>query len=382
MTEHRYHPHAEGWVLICRGDLILAIAPSEGPERIGVLWPLIRDGASAATLLDELTRGGISAAPGFALVDDAAGSRRVLVRGAVRAEVAGAAEVVDGTGATAWVEKTVLAAETVRFLTGKGTSVGALWPVQAGVVRADVWEVGEQVTAEVPLRPARVVIEDRSDPEPKPEPRVVGEQTRLSQTISAIENTEVAPSDDEHPGTSAPADSDYDHLFGMTVVRKVEDAAVREAEAEASAPLDERTKVATDLAARRALRRAAKAAADAAPVAAGPRHWLELSTGGREPLDGAVIVGRAPAASRVSGGNIPRLVTMNTPNQDISRTHVQIAIEGGTVVVTDLHSSNGTFVALPGRAPQKLRAGEPTPVVVDSVIDLGDGATLTVRVES
>jgi pSer/pThr/pTyr-binding forkhead associated (FHA) protein len=72
---------------------------------------------------------------------------------------------------------------------------------------------------------------------------------------------------------------------------------------------------------------------------------------------------------------------MNTPNQDISRTHAQIAFEGGTVVVTDLHSSNGTFVAVPGRSPQKLRAGEPTPVVVDTVIDLGDGATLTVRVD-
>src|SRR5690606_29858142 len=115
---------------------------------------------------------------------------------------------------------------------------------------------------------------------------------------------------------------------------------------------------------------------------AGPRHWLELSTGGREELEGAVIVGRAPSATRVSAGNIPRLVTMNTPNQDISRTHAQIALEGETVVVTDLHSSNGTFVIVPGRPPQKLRAGEPTPVVVGTVIDLGDGATLTVRADS
>jgi pSer/pThr/pTyr-binding forkhead associated (FHA) protein len=69
---------------------------------------------------------------------------------------------------------------------------------------------------------------------------------------------------------------------------------------------------------------------------------------------------------------------MNTPNQDISRTHAQITAEGGTVVVTDLHSSNGTLVTLPGKPAQKLRPGEPSAVIVGTIIDLGDGATLTV----
>lgn len=378
MTERRYHPQADGWILMCRADLVLAVDPLSGPERVDSLWSLVHGGAVAATLLDELTRGGISAAPGFALVDEASGSRRLLVRGAVRVEVAGSAEVIDGAEATAWVEKVVPGSEAIRFHLASGAAEGRLWPILAGVVHADVWEVIDPAAEPKP--------EPKPKPQPnaKPEPQVVSEQTRLSQTISAIEKTEGAPSDAERAGGAATADSDYDHLFGMTVVRKVEDAAVREAEAEAeaSAPLEDRTKVATDLAERRALRRAAKAAGVAAAPAEAPRHWLELSTGGREALDGVVIVGRAPTASRVLGGNIPRLVTMNTPNQDISRTHAQIAIEGGTVLVTDLHSSNGTFVTLPGRTPQKLRAGEPTPVVVDTVIDLGDGATLTVRVES
>jgi pSer/pThr/pTyr-binding forkhead associated (FHA) protein len=70
---------------------------------------------------------------------------------------------------------------------------------------------------------------------------------------------------------------------------------------------------------------------------------------------------------------------MNTPNQDISRTHVQVALEGGTVVVIDLHSSNGTLVTLPDRPAVMLRPGEPTAVITGTIIDLGDGATLTVR---
>ena len=47
---------------------------------------------------------------------------------------------------------------------------------------------------------------------------------------------------------------------------------------------------------------------------------------------------------------------VGTADQDISRTHARVALEGGTVVVTDLHSRNGTLVALPGKEPQKLRA--------------------------
>ena len=83
--------------------------------------------------------------------------------------------------------------------------------------------------------------------------------------------------------------------------------------------------------------------------------------------------------SKISGGQIPRMLTVGTPDQDISRNHVQVSIEGGTVVVTDLHSRNGTMVELPGKSPQKLRAGEPTSVIVGTVIDLGSGVTLTVE---
>jgi len=142
--------------------------------------------------------------------------------------------------------------------------------------------------------------------------------------------------------------------------------------------IEDRTVVASDLAQLRAKRRASRGrpAADAAPA---PAFFVELSTGGREPLDQPLVIGRAPSAAALAGDRIPRLITMTTPNQDISRTHAQIAVEGGTVVVTDLNSRNGTIVTLPGRAAQKLREGETTPVMPGTVIDLGDGATLTVR---
>ena len=89
-------------------------------------------------------------------------------------------------------------------------------------------------------------------------------------------------------------------------------------------------------------------------------------------------LGRAPSVSQVSGGRIPRLITIGAGDPDISRNHVRVAVEGDTVVVTDLHSRNGTHVVAPGKPPVKLRAGEPTPVLAGTVVDLGGGWTLQV----
>lgn len=116
-----------------------------------------------------------------------------------------------------------------------------------------------------------------------------------------------------------------------------------------------------------------------APAAAIPREAvpaLEQPDGSRTPLDGAVFVGRAPTAPADAAPS--RLVRLEGDG-DISRTHARVDVEGGTVLVTDLESRNGTVVRIPGRAPQKLRAGEPTPVLVGTVIDFGGGLELTVR---
>ncbi|TFB92682.1 FHA domain-containing protein [Cryobacterium sp. HLT2-28] len=72
------------------------------------------------------------------------------------------------------------------------------------------------------------------------------------------------------------------------------------------------------------------------------------------------------------------MVSLGGADQDISRNHVRITVEGETVVVTDLHSRNGTVIVLPGKPPQKLRGGESTSVIVGTVVDLGGGVTLSV----
>jgi hypothetical protein len=97
-------------------------------------------------------------------------------------------------------------------------------------------------------------------------------------------------------------------------------------------------------------------------------------------LDRALLLGRAPSEQR-STVPLPRLVTLASPAQDISRTHLQIVPENWQVVVTDLNSTNGTFVADPGPGGNRglLPPGQPTPVPIGAVLELGEGVTLTIE---
>jgi len=141
---------------------------------------------------------------------------------------------------------------------------------------------------------------------------------------------------------------------------------------------DGHTVLTSDIAALRARRKPTSGGAASPTGDAAPLVSLVLADGTREPLSQPILVGRAPSVSQVSGGKMPKLITVGGPDQDISRTHVRFVLEGGTVVVTDLHSRNGTMIAMPGKDAQKLRAGEPTSVIVGTVVDLGGGVTFTI----
>lgn len=106
---------------------------------------------------------------------------------------------------------------------------------------------------------------------------------------------------------------------------------------------------------------------------------LSVSTGAEVPLDRPVLIGRAPESSRFSAGVQPRLVTVPSPEQDISRTHVEVRAEGSSAVVTDLNSTNGTVVMQPGAPPRRLHAGEGASVPAGTLIDLGDDVKVSVH---
>lgn len=105
---------------------------------------------------------------------------------------------------------------------------------------------------------------------------------------------------------------------------------------------------------------------------------LRSSDGSSTDVDRAVLIGRAPSGQR-SNARTPKLMTVPSPGHDISRTHLEVAPEGWSVVVTDLHSTNGTILVRPdGPERQPLPAGESVPVPLGSVVELGDGISVLI----
>ena len=97
------------------------------------------------------------------------------------------------------------------------------------------------------------------------------------------------------------------------------------------------------------------------------------------PLDREVFIGRNPTPLRIQSGAAPRLVAVPSPTSDVSRTHLSVRQLGGSVIVSDLRSTNGSRVEIPGSAPRTLRQGESMVVSVGTRIDIGDGNVIEVH---
>ena len=257
------------------------------------------------------------------------------------------------------------------------------------------------------------------EPEPVPASRPAPDTTLGGTTWSLL------PLDDEQrdADTGPVADDDpgggYAHLFGATQVRAIEDAAVREPDESDQGPAadalhDGRTMGPAAIAALRAARAHGRAPDASAPSAGGhgvlariclsghanpPERgdcWVcgrqvsgeasrvarpalgtvQLSSGDVVQLDGSYVVGRRPKVSRVSG-EVPRVLTVPSPQGEVSGSHVAIRLEDWHVLAVDLDSSNGTVLFREGQDPRRLDPQVPVLLRSDDVLDLGDGALLT-----
>ncbi|MFI2362116.1 FHA domain-containing protein [Promicromonospora sp. NPDC019610] len=531
-----------------------------GPAPAGVvdaLWTALDapDGGVAATL-GVLAAGGLAETPPFAVVSlsggDPATAAHVAVRGTgvkvvVSAQAAGGPVEVTGAGVVTWSER-VVDGPTSFAITTDEVPADEEFPVQSAVVRASALrrtlvEVAGSLdlpgtlgapapapaaatpgakapmidefpdfptlaglSVEVPrTQPATEtvvpgtmdvpVIGGPAEPAPTPEPAPAPEPAPLLGT-SPVPGS--APASEVDEATQFGADDDYGHLFGDTVMRRVEDAAVRQGDDEeeadeepapASAPVvtpvvspppvpdppqaepagdslissvpggwsgpalmsepspgvtpggaqraaavtdspgapdvtdhDGETMMSSDIA---ALRKAAggvpkfsvgilpgapqilgrkcpdghpnpptnetcrscgAALESDAELVSRPSLGQMLVTGGVQPgiggpqvveLDRPVVVGRRPRTNNASADRTPRLVTVASPDQDISRSHVEITLEEWHVLVADLATTNGTTLLRPGQQPRRLHPNEKVIVVEGDVVDLGDGATLT-----
>lgn len=98
-------------------------------------------------------------------------------------------------------------------------------------------------------------------------------------------------------------------------------------------------------------------------------------------LDTPVIVGRAPAADHSTQMNTPvQLLSVASPCNDVSRSHVEVRVAEGQCIITDLQSTNGSLVRAAEGLVFRLRPGESSVVTPGSIIDMGDGASFMVEV--
>ncbi len=104
---------------------------------------------------------------------------------------------------------------------------------------------------------------------------------------------------------------------------------------------------------------------------------LLLSSGGAIPLDRDVVLGRAPFVVDPDGSHV---ISVPSPNNDISRSHVRFGIDGWLVQVTDLGSTNGTLVTVPGQQPVRLRPHDPFTILPGTTISLADEVTVLFEV--
>lgn len=409
---------ASEWAAVAGGGRVLLVAEQDA-VRLRDLLPAVR--AGFAETLDALVAHGLTRTPSFALLDASAEAVLLAVRGTGVATVSegGRERAVEGAGVSSWVE---LQLRGVEAATLGSPSAWATLPLVEGVVRASAvsWTAAaaaEDVGATVAAPPKREretgpveALPPAAPPAPAADPE--GPAIVAGPAVEPFAD-EPLPEPDPHtrvpeatiadvpdaPATLAEKEQEagYDHLFGATMVRSVEDAAVRPEEEDAAPPRIDLPGFITDSFPSNRLagdhdgltvmsgdlpeRPAAPDQEPSAPPPAPQTFSVLLSDGRREPLTVPVVVGRAPNVSAVPSLRGARPVTLTSAEDDISRSHVAVAVEGDSVVVTDLHSRNGTMVVLPGASPQKLRGGEPTTVVLGTVIDLGSGATLTVEAD-
>ncbi|MCW2738767.1 FHA domain-containing protein [Nocardioides sp.] len=338
------------------GEHVTVLLPTSQRARVAALWDLADAGADADAVLDALLADGLSSLDHFALVAHSDDATRLLVRGAPTASVSTAAgdETVTAAAGTTWSEHVVTGAASIRVtLTGGGAVEHALTP---GLARVSVVEFGtpSASASAAPAGPAAPVWTEEQPvlavvPEPEPEP------TPTPEPAAAAPLSFGEPEDDPTTTGDVPVvEEDWDR-DGQTMAGPPH--------ADFERPPIPGQEIAPDVVSK--------------PVAS-----LVFSTGDVVSVDRTVLVGRAPEARRFASHDQPHVVTVSSPHQEISSTHLEIrpgaGADHGSAIATDLGSTNGTVLAQPGLDPEELTPGIAVSLIPGAVLDLGDGVTIQV----
>lgn len=107
------------------------------------------------------------------------------------------------------------------------------------------------------------------------------------------------------------------------------------------------------------------------------RYQLRHINGTKWSLSQPVIFGRLPVVPLRSENSVTLAVVLS-PEGIVSSTHARVEMQGDVVVVTDLRSTNGTRVIVPGKPTVLLAPGDSMALNRGAIIDLGDGNRIEV----
>lgn len=419
------------------------------------LWAMVAGGLGLDAVLERLAAGGLRTLPSFGLASVEGDRARVVARGDIELTIVkGGGDIrrIDPVDVSTWIEEVVTdVAELAIALKVDARADDATaheFHLLAGCVPA-TWlrrVVGEDDSSapagrsRPTARPLPAQSASAANPDATVGPvsdGVVGslastgsirpdahDESRSPPTLpppamtaSGAERDEVAAD----PGTAGDVTGAFDDLFGQTIARSVEDAAMRgpgEGDGERamidSVPArdapgardpsdlpagehDGLTVTRADLESAQHRRRKGGIVAAfcelqhanppqrvscrvcGRPVSGAPSTIdrpplaiLAFSTGERVLVDRTILIGRNPKVVGTVTGEMPRLVKVDDARDGLSRTHAEVRIEGWQMLLEDLRSTNGTEVRLPGQPARQLHAGEPIVISPGTFIDFGE----------
>lgn len=394
------------WFVVVGPGAVVALHPTAAAHLTAQSWrELSVTGDTFATVLKELASSygmDFSTLPPFVVISQEPDAWRVVVRGDLTVAVThshGEVAEVTGSGATTWAEKSFTELECAELVVE--TASGPPLPLDAGVAGFSTVRVAPAQLPSAPL----------------PSPQPASPAADMEAPVSAAT---LLP-DQEEPPAPAPASHYDDMLTGDTRGGSTDEAAVRNADdanlisavpgvvkqpttpaSAAGKPSiqgpgprvpfpppfpapstppgakpgdhDGQTMSLEQLAQLRKQLGTQFVPPPVGPAKAPPT--MHVSTGESVSLDRSTVVGRRPQAVRASG-TVPQLVTVPSPAQDVSRSHVEFRMEGSDLVAVDLDTTNGTWLNRPGKDPVRLHPGEPTLVVAGDTFDIGDGVLIS-----
>jgi hypothetical protein len=404
--------YVPGALIAVAGDRCLAVVEAAPDSAVTTwIWQRVAEGTPAEALLADLLGGGFEGVGGFALLDGlAARQRRLFCRGAVAATVEGGnvSARIDGIGLLTWREYTV-APDAERIVLGEPPADHVLrQPATPGVLLASCVVIDltsaairDTLRYDSPVDRYDAPVDEPSigdsgagpavtlQPDTIATVRVIAQQVQSRPPGGLIDAVTWGPGPDAPLAPARPGEAEF------TVKRAEQPVAGEAARASRSAAATDwiGPSVPALICPAGHLNPPSQAdcrqcgAALPNDVVVAPRPVLgvlRLSTGDVVTLDRGVVMGRNPRTDFVGAeaGQGLHAVSLPSADGDISRTHLLVTLNGWHVLVTDLNSTNGTLVALPGRDPEQLRPGEPVPIKPGTVVTLADGIDFRYEVDA